>query len=252
MRRYPVFNSDRSQHNANATATQLESSERCCVAVKFRCGWVRCSRKRSRRALNTDLERVALSKKLNVAVSSEDPHMGICSYHWRLIKNGEQDVALNSEELKFWEASETKADKYPRYGDMSDVMIVGSSTSSDHEDSDDGTTTDDGKRNILQQSELNWREVDMKQKKVRCASDVADESEHHRDSEEEERSGLSTLSAASLRRYRKFFMIPTKASASKHAMLEGVANHFERLPVRTSDTVVHFIYTARNRINTIE
>ncbi|KIH66270.1 hypothetical protein ANCDUO_03400 [Ancylostoma duodenale] len=131
----------------------LQSGERCCVAVKFLCGWMRCNRKRSQRVLNAHLERLTLLKKLNVAICDEDPHMGICLFHWRLINYGKPGVALTNEELNSWEADETRLEK--------------------------------------------------------C--------EHSEDS-----------------------------------MLEGVESHFERLPVRASDAIVHFIYTAKNRMNTVE
>ncbi|EYC17841.1 hypothetical protein Y032_0029g1903 [Ancylostoma ceylanicum] len=226
-------------------------SGRCCVAVKFRCGYLRCNRKRSQIVLNAHLEGLTLLKKLNIAISDEDPHMGICLFHWRMIKYGRPGIALTTQELNSWEADETRLGKSERSEDSPDIMVFESSTSSEREESDDDLAAED--RVTSQKGKLNWREVDIKRRKIKSPSEDRGEGEEHRDSEEEdERSGLCTLSAASLRRYRKFFMIPTKASASKHAMLEGVESHFERLPVRASDAIVHFIYTAKNRMNTVE
>ncbi|CAJ0942780.1 unnamed protein product, partial [Mesorhabditis belari] len=61
------------------------------------------------------------------------------------------------------------------------------------------------------------------------------------DAEEDDDHVLSILSAAALRRYRKHFEIPTKPSATKHAMLEGVISHFESMPANAGEAIAHFI-----------
>ncbi|CAJ0578552.1 unnamed protein product, partial [Mesorhabditis spiculigera] len=60
------------------------------------------------------------------------------------------------------------------------------------------------------------------------------------DEEEDETHGLSVLNAAALRKYRKYFDIPTKSSATKHAMLEGVISHFETSYVHDGEAIASF------------
>ncbi|KHJ75771.1 hypothetical protein OESDEN_24613 [Oesophagostomum dentatum] len=234
VRRYPTFNSDYNRAKPlshfgederygvelwlgkKCPKTKLPSTDRCCIAMKFRGGWVRCNRMRSRRNMNDALEKVALMKRLNIGLCREDPHLGICLFHWRLIRYARQDSPLTEEQLRSWEACETQAEKNDRDEDANDIIAIESSTSSDHDDSDDSTEKS-GEGNT-ERIKYNWRENDLKRRKTKSPSDEGDETEEHRDSEEDEKNGLCTLSAASLRRYRKYFMIPTKASASKHAV----------------------------------
>ncbi|KAE9414180.1 hypothetical protein Angca_000421, partial [Angiostrongylus cantonensis] len=231
-----------------------QSSEQCCIADRTAGGWQRCHRRRSKR-LTISLERIAMAKNLDLGVTDEDPHMGICLFHWRLIKYGKLDDLINDEEVKFHETGEFQYDKMGG-GEMKYSIAAENHASSGHEDSDEEVDSAEEKA-MLFNSISDWQDVETKDAKTFPVDDSDDE-EDQRDSEDDEESfikfyfGLCALSAASLRRYRKFFMIPTKASASKHAMLEGVENHFERLPVESTDAIMHFVYTARNRINTVE
>ncbi|VDM65285.1 unnamed protein product [Strongylus vulgaris] len=204
VRRYPLFNADFSrlkpphqleeQENIKAEQwlgkkcqnTELTSNERCCVAMKFPFVWLRCNRRRSRKVLNPELQRVALLKKLNIGIANEDPHMGICLFHWRMIKYRRPGVAVTIEQLKSWEAKESRTEADDSSEDTSDAILAESSTSSDHEDSEDDTTMENGRQNT-QRSKLNWRDMDIKQKKTKPPSNQGDEGDEHRDSEEDER-----------------------------------------------------------------
>ncbi|VDO46568.1 unnamed protein product [Haemonchus placei] len=226
------------------TIVAYESSERCCLAARFREGFVRCNRRRSERVLTPLLERMAVLKGLNLAISDEDPHKGICMFHWRLIKYGRPGRPMKEEEVKDWDAPESRLEKIER-----DDYI--------ESDDDESCTSfepnyDAGDGNEGGQEGQDAKDRPCCSKTGKPVSSHNREGEQQHDSDDDDTTGLSTLSAASLRRYRKFFMIPTKASASKHAMLEGVENHFERLPVQANDTIAFFIYTARNRMNTVE
>ncbi|PIO74373.1 hypothetical protein TELCIR_03624 [Teladorsagia circumcincta] len=267
IHRYPRFNSDYSirkqrekkklekpmyaeKWQIGERIEALSSSERCCLAARFPHGFVRCNRRRSGRVLTNVLERMAIAKELNLAISDEGSHKGICMFHWRLIKYGRTGVPMKKDEVKDWDACESRLEKAERDDEIeSDDDAVESCVSSEL-NSDDGEDSEEGTEGSSFKDVLNWRSVDLK--KVRAVSPNNEEVEQQQDSDEEDSNGLSTLSAASLRRYRKFFMIPTKASASKHAMLEGVENHFENLPVQSNDSIAYFIYSARNRINTVE
>ncbi|KJH47466.1 hypothetical protein DICVIV_06453 [Dictyocaulus viviparus] len=230
----------------------VKSSGQCCLAVNQLGVWRRCNRKRSNKILTVNLERIAVAKGLNLGVSDEDPHNGICLFHWRLIKYGRSDMLMD-EDVKFKESGTSQFESIKQDEKRSEVVTIDNSTSSDQENSDDDMYSAREKiaTLILNNPAFNWQDVEIEKLRTFLAND-SDEEEQNDSEGDEESSFLSALSAASLRRYRKFFMIPTKASASKHAMLEGVENHFERLPVESNDAIIHFIYTAKNRINTIE
>ncbi|VDL61854.1 unnamed protein product [Nippostrongylus brasiliensis] len=239
--RYPRFRTDyciRMQRQRN------RSKDRCCIAAKLRTGWQRCNRRRSQRVLTRVLEKLAVHKKLNIAISDEDPHHGICLLHWRLIKYGRPGGQMTQEEVQTWDAPESRLEKAERDDEFENEGCAGdSSVSSDPYSGDEDVGE---KKEPDYKAALKWKN------RIKPYKDEIREGEQQRESDDEEDNGLSSLSAASLRRYRKFFMIPTKASASKHAMLEGVENHFEALPVQANDTIAHFIYTAKNRMNTVE
>ncbi|VDP56647.1 unnamed protein product [Heligmosomoides polygyrus] len=132
---------------------------------------------------------------------------------------------------------------------QSDSGGLESSVSSEVDSDEEEEEIDKEKQVADFKAVLNWRHIELARIKENSSQGERDE---QRDSDEDDNNGLSTLSAASLRRYRKFFMIPTKASASKHAMLEGVENHFARVPVQANDAIAHFIFTAKNKMNNVE
>ncbi|XGW15724.1 hypothetical protein V3C99_001293 [Haemonchus contortus] len=259
--RYPRFNTDYSVRLERARRREkefvyaeewhigekiegLQSSERCCLAARFREGFLRCNRRRSERVLTPLLERMAVLKRLNLAISDEDPHKGICLFHWRLIKYGRPDRPMKEEEVKGWDAPESRLEKIER---DDDILSDDNESCTSYEPNYDG-----GEGNEGGGEGQGSKDRPCCSKTGKPVSSHNREGEQQHDSDDDDTTGLSTLSAASLRRYRKFFMIPTKASASKHAMLEGVESHFERLPVQANDTIAFFIYTARNRMNTVE
>ncbi|KAK5971477.1 hypothetical protein GCK32_010521 [Trichostrongylus colubriformis] len=265
--RYPRFNTDysiqvqreRKQEEKPIYAEKwqigeriegLSSDERCCIAARFRHGFVRCNRKRSQRILTPLLERMAVLKKLNIAISDEASHKGICLFHWRLIKYGRPGIPMKEEEVKNWDACESRLEQAERDDEIESDDAASGSSSSSEQNSEDEEGNGEVNQGPSFKDVLDWRQVDLK--KVKAVPSHNGEKEQQQDSDDDDNNGLSTLSAASLRRYRKFFMIPTKASASKHAMLEGVENHFESLPVQANDTIAYFIYTAKNRMNTVE
>ncbi|CAD6188294.1 unnamed protein product [Caenorhabditis auriculariae] len=63
---------------------------------------------------------------------------------------------------------------------------------------------------------------------------------------------ISHMSAASLRRYRQAFNIPTKSSATKSSMQEGLRKHFELLPVDAFNDFPAFVSVARRGENNVE
>ncbi|VDK38415.1 unnamed protein product [Gongylonema pulchrum] len=61
------------------------------------------------------------------------------------------------------------------------------------------------------------------------------------------------LSAASLRRYKKFFNLPHRSSTNtKQQLLEGVSEHFHNLEVPAYETIASFLYTAKFNKNKID
>ncbi|KAK6018290.1 hypothetical protein OSTOST_16136, partial [Ostertagia ostertagi] len=155
--RYPRFNSDysirkqrekkRMEEPMYAEKWQigeriegLPSSERCCLAARFPHGFMRCNRRRSERVLTNVLERMAVTKKLNLA----DPHKGICSFHWRLIKYGRSGVPMKEDEVKDWDASESRLEKAERDDEIESDDDAIESTLSSELNSDDDEDSEEG------------------------------------------------------------------------------------------------------------
>uniref|UniRef100_A0A0K0DK88 DUF2052 domain-containing protein n=1 Tax=Angiostrongylus cantonensis TaxID=6313 RepID=A0A0K0DK88_ANGCA len=170
--------------HTDSSSQMSYSSEQCCIADRTAGGWQRCHRRRSKR-LTISLERIAMAKNLDLGVTDEDPHMGICLFHWRLIKYGKLDDLINDEEVKFHETGEFQYDKMGG-GEMKYSIAAENHASSGHEDSDEEVDSAEEKA-MLFNSISDWQDVETKDAKTFPVDDSDDE-EDQRDSEDDEES----------------------------------------------------------------
>ncbi|XP_012555655.1 histone deacetylase complex subunit SAP30L isoform X1 [Hydra vulgaris] len=71
-----------------------------------------------------------------------------------------------------------------------------------------------------------------------------------KDSDEENESPeveLSQLQIATLRRYKRYYRIPTRPGMSKSQLIESISKHFKGISVPEKETITYFIYMVKTQ-----